>query len=196
MPEVHVAGVRGEVAELLATLTFHRPDVVFNLCEAPLGRPGLEAHAAALLEWLKIPFTGARSGDAGPVSPERSRKRGALRSRDSHPEAGHIPLHRETRRRTPVPPRARSCVGMQRRKSSSSRCSGLERIGHRSRISAGSRICGRAVGAVLAGISFHRRDVFPKWPASEHLRRQMGRRERRLCRLAAFLSIGHRALAA
>jgi len=61
MPEVHVAGVRGEVVELLATLASHQPDVVFNLCEAPLGRPDLESHAAALLEWLKIPFTGARS---------------------------------------------------------------------------------------------------------------------------------------
>jgi D-alanine-D-alanine ligase len=56
-----LAGVRGEVGEILAAVTAHRPDVVFNLCEAPLGRPALEAHAAAALEWLGVPFTGSRS---------------------------------------------------------------------------------------------------------------------------------------
>ena len=53
--------VRGEVDEILAMLSSHRPEVVFNLCEAPLGRPDRESHAAALLEWLGIPFTGSRS---------------------------------------------------------------------------------------------------------------------------------------
>ncbi len=61
MPEAGVAGVRGGVEEIVSILSTHRPDAVFNLCEAPLGRPGLESHAAALLEWLAIPFTGARS---------------------------------------------------------------------------------------------------------------------------------------
>ncbi len=61
MPDAKVVGVRGEVEEVLAVLSKHRPDVVFNLCEAPLGRPDREAHAAALLEWLRIPFTGSRS---------------------------------------------------------------------------------------------------------------------------------------
>jgi D-alanine-D-alanine ligase len=34
---------------------------VFNACEAPLGRPDLEAHVAALLEWLGVRFTGSGS---------------------------------------------------------------------------------------------------------------------------------------
>jgi D-alanine-D-alanine ligase len=61
MPDAIVAGVRGEVDEVLSVLSKHRPDVVFNLCEAPLGRPDRESHAAALLEWLGMPFTGSRS---------------------------------------------------------------------------------------------------------------------------------------
>ncbi len=61
MPDATISGVRGEVDEILAVLATSRPDVVFNLCEAPLGRPDREPHAAALLEWLAIPFTGARS---------------------------------------------------------------------------------------------------------------------------------------
>jgi D-alanine-D-alanine ligase len=56
-----VSGVRGEAGEIVAAIAQQRPEVVFNLCEAPLGRPALEAHAAALLEWLGVPFTGARS---------------------------------------------------------------------------------------------------------------------------------------
>jgi D-alanine-D-alanine ligase len=61
MPDAIVAGVRGEVDEVLSVLSKDRPDVVFNLCEAPLGRPDREPHAAALLEWLGIRFTGSRS---------------------------------------------------------------------------------------------------------------------------------------
>jgi D-alanine-D-alanine ligase len=56
-----VAGVRGDVAEILGLIDVHRPDVIFNLCEAPLARPDLEPHAAALFEWLGLPFTGSGS---------------------------------------------------------------------------------------------------------------------------------------
>jgi D-alanine-D-alanine ligase len=56
-----VAGVRGEAEEILYLAAEHRPDVIFNLCEAPLGQPCLESHAAALFEWLRIPFTGSGS---------------------------------------------------------------------------------------------------------------------------------------
>ena len=55
------AGVRGEAAEILSLVDAERPDVVFNLCEAPLGQPSLEAHAAALLEWMGVAFTGSGS---------------------------------------------------------------------------------------------------------------------------------------
>ena len=64
LPEVQVAGVRGEAREILAVLDQHQPEVVFNLCEAPIGRPDREAHAAALFEWLGVRFTGARSETA------------------------------------------------------------------------------------------------------------------------------------
>jgi D-alanine-D-alanine ligase len=59
LPEAGVAGVRGELSEILTVLAEHRPDVVFNACEAPLGRPDLEPHVAALLEWLGVRFTGS-----------------------------------------------------------------------------------------------------------------------------------------
>lgn len=61
LPEAIVAGVHGEVREVLAVLDQHHPDVVFNVCEAPLGRPDREAHVAALLEWLGVRFTGCGS---------------------------------------------------------------------------------------------------------------------------------------
>jgi D-alanine-D-alanine ligase len=61
LPGAAVAGVRGEAPEIWAILAHVAPDVVFNLCEAPLGRPDFEAHVAALLEWIGVPFTGSGS---------------------------------------------------------------------------------------------------------------------------------------
>ena len=61
LPDAVVASVRGEVEEVLSLLSKHRPEVVFNACEAPLGRPDREAHVAALLEWLGMRFTGSGS---------------------------------------------------------------------------------------------------------------------------------------
>jgi len=61
LPEAMVAGVHGEAREVVALLDRHQPDVVFNVCEAPLGRPDREAHVAALLEWLGVRFTGCGS---------------------------------------------------------------------------------------------------------------------------------------
>jgi D-alanine-D-alanine ligase len=58
IPGAVVAGIRGELRELIDHLDRHRPDVVFNLCEAPLGRPDLEAHVASLFEWAGVRFTG------------------------------------------------------------------------------------------------------------------------------------------
>ena len=43
VPGAAVVGVRGELREVLDAIAGHRPDVVFNLCEAPLGRPGARA---------------------------------------------------------------------------------------------------------------------------------------------------------
>jgi D-alanine-D-alanine ligase len=61
LPDAVVAGVRGEPVEMMGVITREQPSVVINLCEAPLCDPRLEPHAAALLEWLRIPFTGSRS---------------------------------------------------------------------------------------------------------------------------------------
>lgn len=61
LPGAEVAGLRGEAREVLALLGTRRPDVVFNLGEAPLGRPDREAHLAALLEWEGVRFTGSGS---------------------------------------------------------------------------------------------------------------------------------------
>ena len=61
LPGAVCAGVRGRADEIMSLLSACQPDVVFNLCEAPLGRPDLEAQVAALFEWLGIPFTGCGS---------------------------------------------------------------------------------------------------------------------------------------
>jgi len=60
LPGCIIRGISGRAEEFEDLVRGHRPDVVFNLCEAPLGRPELEAHAAALWESLGVRFTGAR----------------------------------------------------------------------------------------------------------------------------------------
>ena len=61
LPESRVCAVRGEAREIAALVERHAPEVVVNLCEAPLGRPDLEPHVASLLEWLGVRFTGCGS---------------------------------------------------------------------------------------------------------------------------------------
>jgi len=61
LPRAVLAAVRGEPREILAALATHTPDVVYNLCEAPLGRAALEPHAAALFELAGVRFTGSGS---------------------------------------------------------------------------------------------------------------------------------------
>lgn len=61
LPKAEVEGVQGDLHEVVSLLDRVRPDVIFNLCEAPLGRPGFEAHVAALFEWLGVRFTGSGS---------------------------------------------------------------------------------------------------------------------------------------
>jgi D-alanine-D-alanine ligase len=61
LPGAVICGIRGLPGEYARLVDVHRPDAVFNLCEAPLGRPELEAEAAAAWEALGVPFTGARS---------------------------------------------------------------------------------------------------------------------------------------
>lgn len=54
-------GVRGSLEEVVQAVEYHSPEVVFNLCEAPHGRPDREHHVAAVLEWMGVPFTGSGS---------------------------------------------------------------------------------------------------------------------------------------
>ncbi len=61
LPGSTVCAVRGHAREIMALIELHAPEVVVNLCEAPLGRPELEPHAAALLELLGVRFTGCGS---------------------------------------------------------------------------------------------------------------------------------------
>ncbi len=61
LPGAVSRGIEGRDEEFAELVRAHRPEVVFNLCEAPLGRPDLEAHAAALWESHGVRFTGARS---------------------------------------------------------------------------------------------------------------------------------------
>jgi D-alanine-D-alanine ligase len=61
LPEAVASGIEGRDEDFAELVDRHDPDVVFNLCEAPLGRPDLEAHAAARWQSLGVRFTGARS---------------------------------------------------------------------------------------------------------------------------------------
>ena len=61
LPGSRVCAVRGDIREIVNLVEMHAPEVVVNLCEAPLGRPDLEPHVASLLEWLGVRFTGCGS---------------------------------------------------------------------------------------------------------------------------------------
>jgi D-alanine-D-alanine ligase len=59
--EVRRLGVNYDPRPLLDELKRHPPDAVFNLFEGLATRTGTEVAAAALLEWLDVPFTGCPS---------------------------------------------------------------------------------------------------------------------------------------
>jgi D-alanine-D-alanine ligase len=54
-------GVNYDPRPLLDELKTHPPDAVFNLFEGIATQPATEVSAAALLEWLNVPFTGCPS---------------------------------------------------------------------------------------------------------------------------------------
>ena len=60
VPDAIVAGVRGPVDEVLSVLS-KSSRCGFQSLRSPAWTPRSQAHAAALLEWLEIPFTGSRS---------------------------------------------------------------------------------------------------------------------------------------
>lgn len=59
--DVTKLGVNYDPQPLLYTLSRKRPDAVFNLFEGIATQTGTEVSAAALLEWLNVPFTGCPS---------------------------------------------------------------------------------------------------------------------------------------
>ena len=61
LPGAVAVGVGGALGEVVGAVEKHSPEVVFNLCEAPYGRPDREHHVAAVLEWMGVPFTGSGS---------------------------------------------------------------------------------------------------------------------------------------
>src|SRR5262245_6728173 len=58
---VRTLGINYDPQPLLDEVKRHRPDAVFNLFEGIPTRPGTEVSAAALLEWLGLPYTGCPS---------------------------------------------------------------------------------------------------------------------------------------
>jgi D-alanine-D-alanine ligase len=54
-------GIARDPQPLLDEIRDHRPDVVFNLFEGLADQTETEVSLAALLEWLRVPFTGAPS---------------------------------------------------------------------------------------------------------------------------------------
>jgi D-alanine-D-alanine ligase len=69
-------GLRGDARRVVARLARRPPDVVLNLCDAPLGDVDLEPHVPAALELLGIPYTGA-----GPAALDLCRHKPVVKER-------------------------------------------------------------------------------------------------------------------
>jgi len=61
--EVSILGAVSDIATIVKTLAFNKPDLVFNLTEAFNGDRTLDKNIAALVQMMGIPFTG--TGPAG-----------------------------------------------------------------------------------------------------------------------------------
>jgi D-alanine-D-alanine ligase len=57
--EVKMLGIHDDIRPLIQALEEDPPDLVFNLCEAFGNDRDFEPHVAALLELMKVPYTGA-----------------------------------------------------------------------------------------------------------------------------------------
>ncbi len=57
--EIIKLDVKNDVQRLICDIQRNRPDVVVNLCESVFGRAEFEMNVVALLELLKVPYTGA-----------------------------------------------------------------------------------------------------------------------------------------
>lgn len=60
-----IVAVGDEITQSISTLVSQRPDAVFNLCEGVYGLSDLEMNMAAVLELLRIPYTGSPSLSLG-----------------------------------------------------------------------------------------------------------------------------------
>lgn len=60
--QVSLLGLHQDVRPLFEEIEAFKPDVIFNLMEQFDGRTAMDHNAAALLEMIGIPFTGANSG--------------------------------------------------------------------------------------------------------------------------------------
>lgn len=69
-------GLGPEARTVLARLARRPPDVVLNLCDAPLGDVTLEPHLPAALELLGVPYTGA-----GPAALDLCRHKSTVKER-------------------------------------------------------------------------------------------------------------------
>lgn len=58
--EVDLLGINDDPQPLLQQVADRRPDVVFNLYEGTAQRSETEIYAAGLLDWLRLPYTGAK----------------------------------------------------------------------------------------------------------------------------------------
>ncbi|MCX8191927.1 MAG: ATP-grasp domain-containing protein, partial [Nitrososphaerales archaeon] len=54
-----IVAIDEDVQNWLNELLMHKPDVIFNLCEAILGESRLEMNVPSVLELIRIPYTGA-----------------------------------------------------------------------------------------------------------------------------------------
>jgi len=60
--DVTLLGIHDSISPLLTAIENVKPDLVFNMCESFARDRDLEPNLIALLELLKVPFTGARPG--------------------------------------------------------------------------------------------------------------------------------------
>ena len=51
--------IKDDLEEFVKSLKLYKPDVIVNLCEGFMGESGFEMHVPAILEILKIPYTGS-----------------------------------------------------------------------------------------------------------------------------------------
>lgn len=73
--------IRDDLEEFVRVLKLCKPDVVVNLCEGFMGESGLEMHVPAILEILRIPYTGSNSLSLG-LCQDKGLAKDVLRAHD------------------------------------------------------------------------------------------------------------------